>query len=174
MREVLVEVPTLVLAPGREFFVAPLAVGVSRLSRLGCGTVRLAFGTVETVPGPAPFGDRVPLAVVVTALLPIPFAPDPADFIETALPTIQFATLAAVFQTPHTVESTPVVTDWVLVVTVLSSVLEEWTLSNAAVVSGASVLACIGELVAAVSRLRGPFGLSDALECSLAVCPVLR
>ena len=94
-------------------------------------------------------------------------------FVEAALSTIQFAAPAAVFQTPHAVENTRVVTGWMLVVAVLSSVLEEGTLDNAAIISGASVLACICGQTAAVSRLRGPFGLFDVSKYSFAVHPIM-
>ena len=54
--------------------------------------------------------------------------------VEAFLPMIQLTMLAAVFHILHAVESTPVVIDCVWVVTMLSSVLEEWTLGKAAVV----------------------------------------
>ena len=43
LRKVPAEVPTLVLAPGREFFVAPSAVGVWHLSRLSSSTARFSL-----------------------------------------------------------------------------------------------------------------------------------
>ena len=43
LREVPAEVPALILALGREFFVASSVVGVLRLSRLSSSTVRLSF-----------------------------------------------------------------------------------------------------------------------------------
>ena len=94
-------------------------------------------------------------AVNKTALLPAPLAVQLLSFIEAALFTIQFAARAALFQISHTVENVHVVTGLpcrlVLVVMVLLSVLEEWTLSQIAVVSGASVLTCICEQSTAVS-----------------------
>ena len=76
---------------------------------------------------PIPFVDRIPFAVIAAVLLAIPF-------VGTVLPMIQLAALAAVFHTPHAAESTPVVIDCVRVVTMLLSVLEEWTLGNAVAV----------------------------------------
>ena len=55
-------------------------------------------------------------------------------FVETFLPMIQLAVLAALLHTLHAVDSTPVAIDCVWVVTRLSLVLEEWTLGKAAVV----------------------------------------
>ena len=61
----------------------------------------------------------------------------------------------------------------VLVVAVLSSVLEECTLDKTEAASGASVLVGIREQGTAVPRLRGPLGLSDAMEFSFAVHPIM-